>query len=114
VIFQVKLDIPYWPGHVNSVRAWLLIEVIFFFSWICASILFLFLAYLFKFSSVVKRENILKMDLNVWNDRDTDDFLRYLKFEYFMVAFMLTFAVMEYICFFDQSKYTMMFGPNRY
>jgi len=35
----------------------------------------------------------MEMDDNVWNDRGTDDFLRYLKFEFFVMNYMLSFAV---------------------
>jgi len=75
--------------------------------------MFLIMAYLFKFRSVAKREEVMKMDDNVWNDRDTDDFLRYLKFEYFMLAFMSTFAIMELICGFSNAEHVKIFGKNQ-
>ena len=63
--------------------------------------MFLFGAYIFKFKSVAKKEEVMKMDDNVWNDSCTDDFLRYLKFEFFMLNYMFSFAIMEFICGFS-------------
>jgi len=46
-------------------------------------------AYVFKIKSISKAADVMELDDNVWNDKDTDDFLRYLKFEYFMVTYFL-------------------------
>ena len=46
-------------------------------------------AYVFKVKSACKSSKVMEMDDNVWNDKDTDDFLRYLKFEYFMCTYFL-------------------------
>jgi hypothetical protein len=102
----------HWDGQVNQVRAWLIIEVAFFFIWILSSMLFLFMAYLFKFKSVAKSDSIQRMDTNVWNDSDTDDFMRYLKFEYFLLTYMIAFIVMEFLCGFSKTNFYLMFGKN--
>jgi len=60
-----------------------------FFNWITTSVFFVGFAYLRKFKSISKDEDVLKHDDNVWNDKATDDFLRYLKFEYFMYNYFL-------------------------
>jgi len=80
---------------VNEVRAWLMLEVIYFFVWLLTSALFLAYAYIVKFKSISKSEEIMKMDDNVWNDKNTDDFLRYLKFEYFLFNSVLAVFVTE-------------------
>ena len=59
--------------------------------------LFLLFAYVFKFKSVAKDDEIMKMDDNVWNDKNTDDFLRYLKFEYFVLNYMISFLFTDLI-----------------
>lgn len=51
------------------------------------------IAYIGKFKSTVKSEAVLEMDDNVWNDRKTDDFLRYMKFEFFVMTYFLSFAL---------------------
>jgi cytochrome b subunit of formate dehydrogenase len=78
-----------------QLRSWLILEVFLFFTWICASIFFLLFAYLFKLTSVAKNEAIQGKDDNVWNDRGSDDFLRYLKFEYFIFTFCWCKLFME-------------------
>ena len=108
----MKLNLQHWDGEITQVRAWLVIEVAFFFVWILSSILFLFMSYVFKFKSVAKSEAIQQMDLNVWNDSDTDDFMRYLKFEYFMLTYMIAFIGMEVLCGFSKDNFYKMFGKN--
>ena len=58
----------------------------------------------------------MTLDDNVWNDRDTDDFLRYLKFEYFMLCYFMSFAAMEALAQFghliDSFEYLQYFGKN--
>ena len=44
---------------------------------------------------MVKCDSIMSMDDNVWNDKNTDDFLRYLKFEFFMLNYMISFAMVN-------------------
>jgi len=89
----VKLNHHNWQGEVNYVRAWLLIECTYFFSWIGCACLFVIFAYIAKFQSTCKSGEVMEMDDNVWNDRGTDDFLRYLKFEFFVMNYMLSFAL---------------------
>lgn len=90
-LFTTKLDLDNWENEVNYIRAWLYIECTFFLSWIICGMIFLFFAYIFKFKSVAKDEKIMQMDDNVWNDKNTDDFLRYLKFEFFVLNYMMSF-----------------------
>ena len=78
-----------------EMRSWLILEVFLFFTWIWASIFFLLFAYIFKLESVAKNEAVKGPDDNVWNDRGSDDFLRYLKFEYFMFTFCWCKLFME-------------------
>ena len=79
-----------------EMRSWLILEVFLFFTWIWASIFFLLFAYIFKLESVAKNEATKGPDDNVWNDRGSDDFLRYLKFEYFMFTFCWCKLFMEF------------------
>lgn len=76
-------------------RSWLYLEVFLFFAWIWASIFFLAFAYCLKLKSIAKNKSVLESDDNVWNDKGTDDFLRYLKFEYFMFNYCWCKLFME-------------------
>ena len=95
-IFSTKLDIDKWEGDINYIRAWLYIECTYFLSWIICGMIFLFFAYVLKFKSVCKNEKVMQMDDNVWNDKDTDDFLRYLKFEFFVMNYMISFLFTDF------------------
>lgn len=111
-IFTVKQDFHNWENNVNEIRAWLFIEGSFFFVWIYSSIFFVFVAYVTKMKSVSKRPEIMEMDDNVWNDNNTDDFLRYLKFEYFYLNYQFSFGITEFsyiFCFFGKM---LIFGPR--
>ena len=62
-------------------KDWLNIEVLVFFAWIAAGCLFLLLTYTFKLKSFWRKNKISKQR-DIWQHKDTDDFLNYLKFEY--------------------------------
>lgn len=94
-IYVAKVDLESWAHDVNYVRIWLLIEILYFWAWLASGIVFLFYAYIAKFKSIFKNEELLKDDGNVWNDKDSDDFLRYLKMEYYMFVYLLSFIAME-------------------
>lgn len=94
-IYVAKADLENWSHDVNYVRVWLLIEISYFWCWLGSGICFILYAYIAKFKSIFKNEVLLSNDDNVWNDKDTDDFLRYLKKDYYMFAYMLAFMAME-------------------
>ena len=39
----------------------------------------------------------MMLDDDVWNDKDTDDFLRYLKFDYYIMTYIISFFCMEFV-----------------
>ena len=94
-IFLIKGEYHSWKSDVNYVRLWLLIEIVFFFSWLFASIIFVFYAYLVKFKPISKNVALMENDDNIYNDKKTDDFLRYLKSEYFLMAYIISFILVE-------------------
>jgi len=100
-IFIVKLHKHTWldlraqAPETMELRSWLILESFLFFSWIWGSIFFLALSYCLKLKSIAKNKSVLESDDNVWNDKGTDDFLRYLKFEYFMFNFCWTKLLIE-------------------
>ena len=94
-IYVAKVDLENWKHDVNYVRVWLLIEITYFWCWLASGVCFLFYAYVAKFKSIFKNEVLLAKDEDVWNDKDSDDFLRYLKSEYYMFAYSLSFIAME-------------------
>ena len=65
VTYYTKKNIEEWEYDVNHVRIWLLIESIFFYVWIIASILFVIVAYISKFRSTIVNDAVLQNDDNV-------------------------------------------------
>lgn len=118
-IFHVKSNKPHWPedekleeSPTHEIRAYLLLECGFFFGWILVSVFFTLYAYIFKIKSISKSDIVMESDDNVWNDKDTDDFLRYLKFEYFMVSYVLIKGLMEIWLGFIPRDDIAIFGTN--
>jgi len=60
-----------------------------------------------------KSSKVMELDDNVWNDKDTDDFLRYLKFEYFMCTYFAFKTLMEAFIGFVQIEEILVFGGNK-
>lgn len=89
---------------VNYVRVWLYIEVTFFFIWIISGCLFVFVAYLVKLKPTFKTEYVLSLDDNVWNDKCSDDFLRFIKFDFYLFTFILSVLLTELYIGFNESK----------
>ena len=96
-MFFVKNDYADYIYDLNEIRLWLVLEIMFFFNWIVVSAIFVMWAYIVKFKSISKNEALNALDDNVWNDKDRDDFLRYLKFEYFNLCYFLAFIATELI-----------------
>ena len=97
VTYYAKINIEEWEYDVNYVRIWLFIESIYFYVWIVASILFVIVAYVSKLRSSIFNDAVLQNDDNVWNDRQTDDFLRYIKFDYYVFTLYLSCLLMDVI-----------------
>ncbi len=77
VIYHVKTYELVFEKETNIIRNWLQIEVLWFFSYLWGCCVFLSLAYLMKTNSIMKSESDLLLDDDIWNDKDTDDFIRY-------------------------------------
>jgi len=89
---EVAIDCSGACGYddMMHIRAWLLIEIMYHFNWLLMSVLFIASAYIIKFKPISKDERALALDDDIWNDKVRDDFLHYLKFEYFLFTLLLT------------------------
>lgn len=103
-IYVVKNNQQSWVGHATEVRVWILIDVFFFFAWIASCVIFVTAAYIFKFQSTVKNEEVLLQDDNPWNDKDTEDFLRHLKMESLLFSYFIAAIIMDYTIGFFEGK----------
>ena len=111
-IYTVKMHYAGWEHDLNYVRIWLLIEVVYFFFWILGGVMFVIYAYIVKFKAISKNELVLQMDDNVWNDKDTDDFLRYLKQEYFLMSYIIAILATEFFTGFTDIYRMNVLGPR--
>jgi hypothetical protein len=94
-MYVAKLNFEDWVLDINYVRVWLFIEISFFFIWILSGAIFVFVAYLIKLKPTLKSEAVLALDDNVWNDKCSDDFLRFIKFDFYIFTFILAMLIME-------------------
>ena len=97
---------------INYVRVWIFIESIYFFSWIFSGVVFLAIAYLWKLEPTDKDEDSIKLDDNVWNDRDADDFLRYVKYDFYIFSKAMSMFLMEIIVGFANFNGIDTMGPR--
>lgn len=112
-MYVTKLNFESWTNDINLVRVWLFIECIYFFMWILSGALFAFVAYIVKFKPTFKTEAAMAADDNVWNDKWSDDFLRFLKFDMFLVCFIISYLLIEiYIGFGNHDHIDRMGGPR--
>lgn len=103
-IYVVKNNQHSWIAEATEVRIWILIDVFFFFAWIASCVIFVTAAYIFKFQSTVKNEELLLQDDNPWNDKDTEDFLRHLKMESLLFSYFIAAIMMDYTIGFFKGK----------
>ena len=73
---------------------WLIVEVMVFFYQIFGGMVFVMLSYLSKVRPFMRDEFILENDTNPWNNKDTEDFLRHMKLEFYVTTLQITTIMM--------------------
>ena len=76
-------------------RIQLFLEVVCFFMWIGSAIIFLTAAYLLKLKPTTKELSNLEQDDNPWNDKFSDDFMRYVKREMYSFSYAISKILMD-------------------
>lgn len=74
---------------------WLFIEVQMFVCWIIASTLFLLIVYNGQYRSNWQEVSI-KVHRSIWREKDTDDFLHYVRHEYIVFCLSVCPAIFDY------------------
>lgn len=97
---------------MNYVRAWLLIEVIFFFNWILSGMIFLIMSKIITLNPLSTDEEDLANDTDVWNDRTTQDFMVHLKAEYFQFSYVCSILIQTFIIGFTNFYFIGIFGKR--
>jgi hypothetical protein len=111
-MYETKLNMHFWEKDVNYVRIWLYIESWFWIMWIVGSICFMVCAFLFKIRSSIRNDAMLENDENVWNDRKTDDFLRYIKFDYYVITLNIACFLMNLYVMYSPVGTISKMGPR--
>jgi membrane associated rhomboid family serine protease len=112
-MYIAKLHFDEWVNDINLVRVWLFIESVYFFVWILSGALFALVAYIVKFKPTFKTEAAMAADDNVWNDKWSDDFLRFLKFDMYLWCFILSMLLMELYIGFGNMNHINEMGGSR-
>lgn len=114
-ILLAKTNMIFWSYSMNHIRAWLLLEITFFLFSIAAGIVFLLLCSLLPESGGffnVQNKGRERTVLNPYNEKNTTDFLRYIKREYFMFTFQATLTLTSCFIGFSNLYNFDMYGPR--
>lgn len=112
--YETKLNMNFWKYDVNYVRMWLYIESVFFIAWLVGSAIFVIFAYIFKLRSSVVDEIVEKENDDIWSDRATDDFLRYIKFDYYVLTLNIACFCMDITVMFSPVGVIPTMGPRSF
>jgi hypothetical protein len=110
VIYEHNLKIVY--GEI-----WLMMEAMIFLTRIFAGMFFLMFNHLFKINPFMRHEFVRENDDNPWNNKDTEDFLRHLKVEFYLFTSQVVNCVLPiFICFLDDFTWIELdsFGPRSF
>ena len=92
---------------------WFHWEILFYFNWLLSIFVYLQLTFWSKAGSFSKDVDELAEDDNIWNDKNTEDYVRWLKKEAFDLCIQLTLFLcalnVAYI-FYDKEKFEW-YGP---
>lgn len=112
-ILTVKHNVFYWTVDCNLLRAWLLAEVIFFFNSLVSGMLFMAIVAVIPGSGpFTKNEQKSEKDNNPWNDKNTNDFLRHIKLEYYLISLHLSLMLTELLLMLSGIHHVDWFGPQ--
>jgi hypothetical protein len=96
---------------------WMLFELCYFFIQLFCGMVFLAIAHLVRLDPYFRDHEALESDDNPWNNKDTEDFLRHLKEEYFLLVQNAALSVMDMLIPFGAGFYWIKydeFGPRNF
>ena len=112
LVYITKKNLHDWIEDINEVRVWLYIESAYVFKWIVSSIIFVTAAQVFKFQSSLMSDDDLLVDDDVWNDRNSNDFLRYMKHDFFIFVYICTHLINDLNYGFNEYDVLVEAGPR--
>jgi hypothetical protein len=94
IVFVVRSNFSLWDAsNITIIRMWLLIEIMHYFNWLFSIGIFLGSSYAFRFKTISKDLDMLLEDDNVWNDKNTYDFLGVLKSECYYFSYKVSLLI---------------------
>lgn len=105
IIYFVKRcqNMIYAASEVDVELIWVLFEALHWMTSVFSGMVFLAVGYLARLGPFMRDEAALEGDFNPWNNKDTEDFMRHLKEEYFVMVYQMTMIVMGLIIPFSSS-----------
>jgi hypothetical protein len=107
----------YGASSVDVDVMWMLFELTYFFIQLFCGMAFLGIAHLMRMNPYFRDHEALESDDNPWNNKDTEDFLRHLKEEYFLLVHNLALPVMDLLIPFGVGFFWIKFdefGPRNF
>ena len=97
VVYFTKEHQDIWDEQIiNYRRLWCDFEIDFFFAYLTSMVIYLQLAFWTKAGSFMKDEDDLLNDDDIWNDKNSEDFFRWVKKESFDMSIHITLAVCSF------------------
>ena len=117
IIYFVKRcqEMIYAADKVDIDLLWILIEMTHWFISTFVGMGFLGFAHLVRMDPLMRDHDALESDDNPWNNKDTEDFLRHLKEEYFMFQYTYTMTIVDILVTMCHSFFWIdftRFGPK--
>lgn len=79
-----------------------------------AGVVFMSVAYISKFRPISKSEVLTLADNDIWNDKDSDDYLRYLRFECYITCNVLSYLFTDVFTGFTNVYRLDRLGPREF
>lgn len=76
-------------SKVTYAVLWILIELMIWYLQFFSGVVFMAASYLFTLDNFMRDQEELETDDNPWNNRDTEDYLRHLKPEFFFTTYQM-------------------------
>ena len=89
VIMKAKVNLIWWTFHLNWIRAWLIVEITFFFNSIASGMIYLGVCCILPGGGTFLRKDTHQdsVGYDCYETKNTTDFLHYNSKEYFMYTF---------------------------
>lgn len=113
-ILTVKTNLKFWRTDLNMVRAWLICEITYFFFTLASGMLFMFICALIPNAGTFTKCVEKMRTQGPWTSKDTNDFLRFVKVEYYLFTLQSSLLLTEISVGFSNIYEFKHFGHRDY